>query len=94
MVDVVVNHFVSPRPANLTNYSRFGPFNNASFFHPYCEITNYDDQSLVEKCWLGDSKVWLADVDTEQAKVIGTYKKWIASLVTSYSSEWCINPHD
>jgi alpha-amylase len=91
MVDVVVNHFAWPGPANLTNYSHFNPFNDASFYHPYCEITNYDDQDMVEKCWLGDANVELVDVKTEDSRVFSTYQLWISSLVSNYSSRSLIS---
>jgi alpha-amylase len=87
MVDVVVNHFAYAGSANLTNYSRFNPFNDASFYHPYCDITDYDDQDMVEKCWLGDEKVELVDVNTEDSRVIKTLQLWISTLVANYSSE-------
>jgi alpha-amylase len=86
MVDIVVNHFASPGPVNLTNYSLFNPFNDASFYHPFCEISNYDNQDMVEKCWLGDTNVELVDVNTEDSKVISMYQQWISSLVSNYSS--------
>jgi alpha-amylase len=90
MVDIVVNHFGSAGPANITNYSRLNPFNNASFYHPYCEITDYDDQDMVEKCWLGDSNVELVDVRTEDPRVFGTYQLWISSLIREYSSKYLL----
>jgi alpha-amylase len=87
MVDIVVNHFAYPGPANLINYSRFHPFNDASFFHSFCEITNYEDQDMVERCWLGDANVELVDVKTEDSRVRSTYQSWISSLVSNYSSK-------
>lgn len=84
MVDIVVNHFVSPEPFS---YSNFHPFNDSSFFHPFCEVTNYDDQDMVERCWLGDVKVRLADVNTEDSRVVNIYNTWITSLVSKYSSK-------
>lgn len=87
MVDIVVNHFATPGPASTTQYSKFHPFSDRSFFHPFCEITNYDVQDMVERCWLGDSKVRLADVNTEDTRVISMYNTWITSLVSKYSSK-------
>ncbi|QDS74424.1 hypothetical protein FKW77_006028 [Venturia effusa] len=85
MVDVIVNHFVTPGPASMTKFSDFHPFNDRSFFHPFCDITDYEDQDIVERCWLGDSKVRLADVNTEDPRVISIYNSWITSLVSNYS---------
>ena len=45
MVDVVVNHFGWAGAANTVAYSEFSPFNNQSYFHPYCPITSYDYNS-------------------------------------------------
>lgn len=87
MVDIVVNHFASPETASQTDYSRLTPFDDASFYHKYCEITNYDDQEMVEDCWLGDSHVELVDVKTEDPRVLSAYQSWISSLVANFSSE-------
>jgi alpha-amylase len=86
MVDVVVNHFASPGPAKQVNYSGFNPFNDASFYHSYCEITNYDDQDMVERCWLGDTNVELVDMKTDDLGVLRIYQLWISALVSNYSS--------
>lgn len=82
MVDVVVNHF---GPANSSgSFASFNPFNHPSYFHPYCLISDYSNQTNVEQCWLGDAKVPLADVDTENPLVVGTFYTWIQSLVNEY----------
>ena len=44
MVDIVVNHNGwSGRPKSV-DYSVFNPFNNESYYHPYCAI-DFDDMS-------------------------------------------------
>lgn len=83
MVDVVVNHFGPVNPS--TSYGSFNPFNQASYFHPYCLITDYNNQTDVEQCWLGDSSVALADVNTENPSVPATLYTWIQSLVKTYN---------
>ena len=85
MVDVVVNHMA----ANTLppDYSTFTPFNSESDFHPFCWITNYDNQTNVEQCWLGDSNVPLADCDTEADNVIDFFYNWIAELRTNYTAD-------
>ncbi|RDI80908.1 hypothetical protein Vi05172_g9091 [Venturia inaequalis] len=85
MVDIVVNHFVTSERANATNFSKIHPFNDKSFFHPYCEITDYDNQDMIERCWVGDANVPLVDVNTEDPRVISTFNNWIPSLVSNYS---------
>lgn len=87
MVDIVVNHFAFPGSSNSIDYSRFKPFDDASFYHSFCEVTDYENQAMVEDCWLGDSNVELADVKTEDPRVIDAYHSWISSLVTNYSSK-------
>jgi hypothetical protein len=82
MVDVVVNHFGPVNPS--TSYASFNPFNQSSYFHPYCLITDYNNQTDVEQCWLGDSSVALADLNTENPSVPKTVCTWIQSLVKEY----------
>jgi alpha-amylase len=69
------------------DYSVFTPFSSSSYFHPYCLISNYNDQSNVENCWLGDTTVSLPDLDTTQNSVQTIWNDWIADLVTKYSSK-------
>ena len=51
MLDVVINHFGWAGAENTVNYAEFNPFNQQSFFHSYCPITDYDyssNQTAVE----------------------------------------------
>lgn len=68
------------------DYSVFDAFNNQSYFHPYCLITNYNNQSNVENCWLGDTTVSLPDLDTQSSAVQNIWYNWVGSLVSNYSS--------
>lgn len=83
MVDVVVNHMggTSVPP----DYSQFAPFNQESDFHPFCWITDYNNQTNVEQCWLGDSSVPLVDVNTEDDSIVDFFNGWISGLVSNYS---------
>ena len=82
MVDVVVNHF---GPANSSaSYASFNPLNQPSYFHPECLITDYNNQTDVEQCWLGDDKLALADVDTENPRIVKMFNHWIKFLVKGY----------
>ncbi|KAJ5827844.1 Glycoside hydrolase superfamily [Penicillium robsamsonii] len=85
MVDVVANHMGYAGAGNNVDYSVFTPFNSASYFHSYCSISNYNDQSNVENCWLGDTIVSLPDLDTTQSSVKTLWNNWISGLVSKYS---------
>jgi len=83
MVDVVVNHF---GPANSSAaFASFNPLDKSSYFHRRSLITDYNNQTDVEQCWLGDDKLALADVDTENPWIAKTFIRWIESLVEDYS---------
>jgi len=43
MIDVVANNFASVGPGAATNFANFVPFNKKEYFHPYCEIQDYED---------------------------------------------------
>ncbi|KAJ6142516.1 hypothetical protein N7471_001969 [Penicillium samsonianum] len=86
MVDVVANHMVATLELGILWITVFSPpFNSSSYFHPYCLISNYNDQSNVENCWLGDTIVSLPDLDTTQTSVQALWNNWIADLVSKYS---------
>ncbi|KAI9572501.1 glycoside hydrolase family 13 protein [Boletus coccyginus] len=98
MVDVVVNHMVSSRPFNITavqlainssttpvtNTTALYPFTDLSDFHSVCWITDYSNQTEVEQCWLGNESMPWADVDTENAEVIGALNNWITNVIGDF----------
>ncbi|KAF7118914.1 hypothetical protein CNMCM5793_008550 [Aspergillus hiratsukae] len=85
MVDVVANHMGYDGAGNSIDYSVFTPFDSSSYFHPYCLISDYSNQTNVEDCWLGDTTVSLPDLDTTDAKVRTIWYDWVKGLVANYS---------
>ena len=48
MVDVVTNDMgLEGTDANV-DYSQYNPFNNSSYFHTPCDITDFNNQTQVE----------------------------------------------
>ncbi|KAF7367830.1 Glycoside hydrolase family 13 protein [Mycena sanguinolenta] len=94
MVDVVVNHYAgnpqNTTPSSLdlfdTDYPALLPFGTESDFHPQGFITDYTNQTEVEQCWLGDEKLPLPDVDTEDEDVVDTLYAWIKNTVAEYAA--------
>ena len=98
MLDVVVNHMVSPRHFNatavqlaitnattpVTNTTELYPFTDLSDFHPPCWITDYNNQTEVEQCWLGNESMPWADVDTENQEVVGILNDWISDVIQDF----------
>lgn len=74
-------------PGSSTDYSTFNPFNSASYFHSYCQISNYNDQTQVENCWLGDDVVSLTDIYTQKTEVRNIWYDWVKELVSNYTGE-------
>jgi alpha-amylase len=48
MVDVAPNHMASDDTAETVDYSPLNPFNDESYFHSVCWITDWTNQSMVE----------------------------------------------
>ena len=85
MIDVVVNHMVNA--ADPPDFSKFTPFNAQSDFHPECFVTDYNNQTNVEQCWLGDSSLPLVDLNTEDDSIVSTMNSWVQKLVSDYSAD-------
>lgn len=89
MTDVVINNmaYVSNgrSPAKTVDYSTFVPFDSSKYFHPYCEITDYDDYDIAQKCWTGDKLVALPDLNTEDDTVTEMMETWVKGLVANFS---------
>lgn len=58
------------------------PFIQAQY-HTYCPI-DWSNSTSEEFCWLGDTKVPLPDVNTQDPTVVSTYSSWIKDLVQTY----------
>lgn len=88
MVDVVVNNmaqaFDNVVPPKV-DYSKFNPFNDKKYFHPYCNVTDWEDAKNYQDCWLYPYGVALADLNTESEAVVSEFQKWIKELVSNYS---------
>lgn len=44
MIDIVLNNVAWPGPGTAVDYSIYNPFDDESWYHDYCLITNYGDQ--------------------------------------------------
>ena len=85
MVDVVPNHMAFAGCSGSVDYSKFNPLNKASQYHSYCPINNYQNQTEVEDCWIGDCNMILPDIKTEDSAVASQMNAWIKTLVSNYS---------
>ncbi|CAE6375269.1 unnamed protein product [Rhizoctonia solani] len=81
MVDVVVNNVVAAGTTEPDLSSFF--FKQPSQYHPYCPI-DYKNQTSIEQCWMGDTKVALVDVNTEDEHVVARYESWVTNFVREY----------
>lgn len=81
MIDVVVNNVVAT--STTPDYSKY-MFKDKSQYHPYCPVVWGDRQSEMN-CWLGDEKVPLPDLNTQDPQVQAGYADWIKNLVQEYS---------
>lgn len=88
MVDVVVNNmaqgFDNIIPPKV-DYSKFNPFNDKKYFHPYCNVTEWENSTNYQDCWLYPYGVALADLATETQPVVDKFTEWIEGLVSNYS---------
>ncbi|KIO25152.1 glycoside hydrolase family 13 protein [Tulasnella calospora MUT 4182] len=80
MVDVVVNNVASATiPPNYSQYL----FKDPSYYHPYCQV-DHNNRTSAQVCWLGDTKVALPDLDTENQIVVSTYNQWVSQFVQDF----------
>jgi alpha-amylase len=79
MLDVVANH-VGPIGEDLSGVGQINPFNQASYYHPYCAI-NWNNQWSVQNCWLAN----LPDLNQSVEFVSNGLLTWVNYIVTKYS---------
>lgn len=81
MVDVVVNNVMATsKTPDLSTFL----FQDPAQYHSYCPIDWNNDTSVID-CWLGDETVTLPDVDTQDPGVVSAYQSWITDLVKEYN---------
>lgn len=87
MVDVVVNNMVQAFDNVIppkVDFSKFNPFDDKKYFHPYCNVTEWENSTDYQNCWLYPYGVALADLKTESKEVVDELSKWIKGLVSDY----------
>lgn len=87
MVDVVVNHVAATASGNFIPNDSYGPFNSTAQYHPFCWVDDYNNQTNVEQCSLGNTDVTLQDLDTEDPNVVQVFNSWIKGLIADYGFE-------
>ncbi|CZR63650.1 related to alpha-amylase A precursor [Phialocephala subalpina] len=85
MVDVVANHMASDDAAESIDYTIINPFNDKKYFHDICWVTDYNNQTNVELCWLGNDQYPLPDLNTTRTDVRSMFSSWVEYLVSTYS---------
>jgi alpha-amylase len=86
MIDVVANNYAYAGPGQDTVFSDFVPFNSAEYFHPFCYISNYNNDTDAQNCWLGNDIVSLPDLNTESEYVMSVWDQWAQDVIANYSS--------
>ncbi|RHZ70159.1 hypothetical protein CDV55_102065 [Aspergillus turcosus] len=88
MMDTVINNMAyitnGSDPATHIDYSKLTPFDSSSFYHPYCEITNWNNFTNAQMCQTGDDIVALPDLFTEHQDVQSTLEKWAQNMISTY----------
>ncbi|XHG02061.1 hypothetical protein AWENTII_005424 [Aspergillus wentii] len=91
MVDVVINDMAQAvngsmldEPAPEIDWSQLVPFNDEKYYHSFCEITDWDDPEIYQKCWFAAEGVALPDLKTEDETVALAIQEWIQELVGNY----------
>jgi len=77
MLDVVANHV---GPVGINNVGSTNPFNQQSYYHPYCQI-DWNNQWSIENCWLAD----LPDLNQTVPYVKDQLLNWVQWIVTKYN---------
>lgn len=89
MVDSVLNNMAwmtnGSNPGTSIDYSGLTPFNQQSYYHPYCAIQNYENYTDAQLCWTGDNIVALPDLKQEDPYVASTLEAWAQQSISNFS---------
>ncbi|KAF1984699.1 glycoside hydrolase family 13 protein [Aulographum hederae CBS 113979] len=88
MVDFVANNLAAAGPGKTVDLSQFPPpFNQPSWFHPYCAIVDYSDPENYQNCWFGNGNLSQPDLNTQNSAV----RDWFANLGVNLRNEYNID---
>jgi len=91
MVDVVANEMAYDiGDHNMTNtttidYSQFNPFNQEADFIPFCSITDWNNATIYQNCWLSTEGVVTPRLKNQDPKIATVLNSFIKDLVANYS---------
>ncbi|WVN88138.1 uncharacterized protein L203_103339 [Cryptococcus depauperatus CBS 7841] len=87
MVDIAVNNIPGVHASDALDSNALkqdgSRWTDPLEFHTKCDI-DYNNETSVEFCWLGDEKLPLMDVNTENPAVVSTLQSWIANFTKEY----------
>lgn len=69
----------------MFDYSALTPFNNADYYHPYCLITDWNNETDAQICQTGDNQTALPDLYTEHEEVQNMLIKYVKNLIDKYA---------
>ncbi|CAD6586638.1 MAG: hypothetical protein ASARMPRED_002783 [Alectoria sarmentosa] len=84
MIDMVTNDMAWEGNYTTVDYSVFDVFDDPSYYHPYCPITDYQNYTNAVECWSGDQHVTLPDLATESTVVITKWQTWVSNITAFY----------
>ncbi|KAL9132427.1 MAG: hypothetical protein Q9175_006399 [Cornicularia normoerica] len=84
MVDMVTNDMAWNGNHTTVDYSVYDVFNDPSYFHPYCPITDYQNSTNAVECWSGDDHISLPDLAIENATVLNKWEAWVSNITATY----------
>ncbi|KAK3114807.1 hypothetical protein LTR53_006503 [Teratosphaeriaceae sp. CCFEE 6253] len=79
------SHMAYAGPGWDVDHRVLNPFNNGKYYHDYCTVDDPTNQTNTQECYLGDWKVTLADLRTEDPDVRDMFGEWISQMVSNYS---------
>ena len=88
--DIVINDVAIAYDGQATaqtkiDYSQINPYNQPDYYHPFCNITDFNNVTNYQNCWFGTAQILLPDLDTTNQAVINLTQAWISGLVSNYT---------
>ena len=66
------------------DYTQYDVFNDPTEYHPFCQVTDYQNATQATQCWTGDEHLELPDLALENTSVQNKWATWVSNIVTTY----------